>query len=153
MLAYNTKKGHFIGTPIDLDAKKVYNPSSLKYLQRIELHTIVEEDLARGSSRDPKRNKANKVEAQLQKIMYGEVSVARERKKEGRKVGHTKRKRSNLSNRKIEGRNARRKMMAGTPANSKRDEEAEEEEGGSHSSVDQAEAEEAPMKEPHDSSE
>jgi len=42
MLAYNTKKGHFIGTPIDLDAKKVYNPSSLKFLQKVELHTIVE---------------------------------------------------------------------------------------------------------------
>ena len=79
MLAYNTKKGHFIGTPIDLDAKKVYNPSSLKHLQRVELHTIVEKDLARGSTRDPKRNQADKVEAQLRKIMYGEVSMARER--------------------------------------------------------------------------
>ena len=57
----------------------MYNPKYLKHLQRVELHTIVEEDLVRGSSRDPKRNQANKVEAQLRKIMYGEVSMARER--------------------------------------------------------------------------
>ena len=142
MLAYNTKKGHFIGNPIDLDAKKVYNPSSLKYLLRVELHTIVEEDLTRGSCRDPSRNQAHKVEAQLRKIMYGEESVVMERKKEGRKVGHTKRKRSTLNNRKTETKYAKRRMMDGASAKSERDEEAEEEDSGSHSSMGQVEAEE-----------
>ena len=79
MLAYKPCKGLYMGTHIDADDKKVYNPKYLKHLQRVELHTIVEEDLARGSCKNPKRNQANKVEAQLRKIMYGEVSVARER--------------------------------------------------------------------------
>jgi hypothetical protein len=79
MLAYNTKKAHFKGIAIHADDKMVYNPKYLKFLQRVELHTIVEEDLTRGSAKDPKRNQANKVEAQLHKIMYGEDSKARER--------------------------------------------------------------------------
>lgn len=65
--------------PLLCHNKKVYMPSSLKFLQKVEFYTIVEEDMARGSSRDPKRNQANKLEAQLQKIMYGEESMARER--------------------------------------------------------------------------
>ena len=79
MLAYNTKKAHFKGIAIHAYDKMVYNPKYLKHLQRVELHTIVEEDLAIGSSKNPKRNQANKVEAQLHKIMYGEDSKARER--------------------------------------------------------------------------
>jgi hypothetical protein len=151
MLAYKPCKSHFIGTHIDADDKKVYNPKYLKHLQRVELHTIVEEDLAIGSSKNPKRNQANKVEAQLHKIMYGDDSKAREREWKGPKVTNKRKKRSNLSNRKIEGRNARRKMMAGTPAKSESDEEAKEEEGGSHSPMDQVEAEEGQMREQEDS--
>ena len=41
--------------------------------------------------------------------------------------------------------------MAGAPARSERDEEAEEEEGGSHSPMDQVEAEEDLMSEQEDS--
>ena len=104
--------------------------------------------MTRGSAKDPKRNQANKIEAQLNKIMYGEESVARERKKEGARVTHKKRKRGKLSNRKTETKYARRQRMAGAPARSERDEEAEEEEGGSHSPMDQVEGEEGPMREP-----
>ena len=79
MLAYKPCKGLYMGTHIDADDKKVYNPKYLKHLQRVELHTIVEEDMTIGSCKNPKRNQAIKVEAQLRKVMYGEVSVARER--------------------------------------------------------------------------
>ena len=44
-----------------------------------------------------------------------------------------------------------RKLMAGAPAKSERDMEVEQEEGGSHSSMDQVEAEEGPMKKKHES--
>jgi hypothetical protein len=151
-LAYNTKKGHYEGTKIDLDDKKVYNTnSSLKFLQRVELYTIVEEDVTRGSSKNPSRNHAKSLEAQLMKIMYGEESVAKERKKEGARVTNKRKKRSNLSDRKQRGWNARRKMMAEAHVRSERDEKAEEEEGGSHASVDQVEAEEDLMREHEDS--
>ena len=100
MLAYNTKKAHFKGIAIHADDKMVYNPKYLKHLQRVELHTIVEEDVTRGSARDPKRNKANKVEAQLRKIMYGNDSMAREREWKGPKVTNKRKKRSKLSNQK-----------------------------------------------------
>ena len=123
MLAYKPCKGHFIGNHIDADDKKVYNPKYLKHLQRVELHTIVEEDLARGSTRDPKRNQADKVEAQLRKIMYGDDSMAREREWKGPKVNKRK-KRSKLSDVKKRTWYAQRKMMAGAPAESERDEEA-----------------------------
>ena len=108
--------------------------------------------MTRGSAKDPSRNHAKSLEAQLMKIMYGEESVARERIKEGARVTHKKRKRSKLSDVKHRGKNARRKLRAGAPAKSERDEEAdEEEEGGSHSPMDQVEAEEDLMREHEDS--
>ena len=122
MLAYNTKKAHFKGIAIHADDKMVYNPKYLKHLQRVELHTIVEEDVTRGSAKDPSRNQANKVEAQLRKIMYGDDSKAREREL---RADNKRKKRSNLYNKKQRGWNARRKMMAGASAKSERDEEAE----------------------------
>ena len=140
MLAYKPCKAHYIGTHIDADAKKVYNPKYLKHLQRVELHTIVEEDLTGGKSVDTKRNQADKVEAQLRKIMYGDDSKAREREL---RAGNKRKKRSTLYNKKQRGRNAKRKLMAAAHAKTERDEEAEEE-GGSHSSIDQVEAEEGP---------
>jgi fructose-bisphosphate aldolase class 1 len=65
------------------------------------------------------------VEAQLLKIMYGEESMARERKKEGRAVGHKRKKRSHLRDQKYRKWHAKAKVMAGAPANSERDEEAQ----------------------------
>ena len=62
-----------------------------------------------------------------------------------------RKKRSKLSDVKQRGKNARRKLMAGASAKSERDEEAEEEEGGSHSPMDQVEAEEDPKREQEDS--
>jgi hypothetical protein len=151
-LAKNTKKGLYEGTHIDADDKKVYNPKYLKHLQRVELHTIVEEDLTGGKSVDARRNQANKVEAQLHKIMYGDDSKARERELKGPKVNNKRKERSKLSDVKQRGRHARSKLMAGASAKSERDEEAEEEEeGGSYSSMDQVEAEEGPMREQVDS--
>ena len=100
MLAYKPCKGHFIGNHIDADDKKVYNPKYLKHLQRVELHTIVEEDLTGGKSRDRKCNQATKVEAQLRKVMYGDESIARERECKGPKLNHKRKKRSKLSNQK-----------------------------------------------------
>ena len=69
------------------------------------------------------------------------------------RAGKKRKKRSNLSDRKQRKWHAKRKMMAGAPAKSERDEEAEEEEGGSHSPIDQVEAEEGPMREQVESSE
>ena len=152
MLAYNTKKGLFEGTHIDADDKKVYNPNgSLKHLQRVELHTIVEEDVTRGSAKNPSRNHAKSLEAQLMKIMYGDDSMAREREWKGPKVNNKRKKRSKLSNNKNETWYAKRRLMAGASAKSKIDEEAEEEEGESHSPMDQVEAEEDLMREHEDS--
>ena len=67
------------------------------------------------------------------KIMYGEESMARERKKEGGAVGHKRKKRSHLFDQKNQKWHAKAKVMAGAPANSERDEEAQvQEEGESH---------------------
>ena len=93
---YRTGKGLFEGTHIDLDDKKVYNPNDLKSLHRVELYTIVEEDMTEGKSRDKTRSLANTVEAQLLKIMYGEESMTRELKEEGGRVGHKRKKCSGL---------------------------------------------------------
>jgi hypothetical protein len=66
--------------------------------------------------------------------MYGEESMARERIKEGAKVAPKRKKRSHLSNRKIDKWHAKAKVMAGAPSNSERDEEAQAiEEGENHS--------------------
>ena len=67
------------------------------------------------------------------------------------RAGNKRKKRSKLSNRKTETKYANRRMMAGAPAKSERGEEAEEEEGGSHSPMDQVEAEEDLMREHEDS--
>ena len=86
------------------------------------------------------------------RIMYGEESMARERKKEGGAVGHKRKKRSHLSDQKNKKRHAKGKVMA--PANSERDEEAQaQEEGESHPAQDQVEAEEVPRIEPEEASE
>ena len=71
------------------------------------------------------------------RIMYGEESMARERIKEGRAVGHKRKKRSHLRDQKKRTRYAKAKVMAGAPANSERDEEAEAHvEGESHPAQD-----------------
>ena len=68
------------------------------------------------------------------KIMYGEESMARDLKKEGRAVGHKRKKRSHLHDHKKRTRYAKGKVMAGAPSNSERDEEALAiEEGENHS--------------------
>ena len=77
---YNASKALFDSSHIDLDDKKVYNPNLLKFLHRVELYTIVEEDMTGGKSKDTSRSSAKTVEAQLMRIMYGEESMARERK-------------------------------------------------------------------------
>ena len=51
------------------------------------------------------------------KIMYGEESMARELKKEGRAVGHKRMKRSHLSNQKKEKWHAKAKVLVGVPSN------------------------------------
>ena len=53
---YKAGKSLLDGSHIDLDDKKVYNPDHLKFLYRVELYTIVEEDLTIGSAKDPSRN-------------------------------------------------------------------------------------------------
>ena len=53
---YKAGKALFEGSHIDLDDKKVYNPDYLKFPHRVELYTIVEEDLTRGSAKNPSRN-------------------------------------------------------------------------------------------------
>ena len=66
------------------------------------------------------------------KIMYGEEGMARELEKEGRRVGHKRKKCSRLYDKKIRKWHAKGKMMAGAPAKSDRDEEAQvQEERGS----------------------
>ena len=69
--------------------------------------------------------------------MYGEESMARERIKEGAKVAPKRKKRSHLSNRKIDKWHAKAKVMAGAPSNSERVEEAQvQEEGESYPAQD-----------------
>ena len=53
---YKAGKALFDGSHIDLDDKKVYNPDYLKFLHRVELYTIVEEDMTGGKSKDTSRN-------------------------------------------------------------------------------------------------
>ena len=80
--------------------------------------------------------------------------MARERIKEGAKVGHKRKKRSHLHDHKKRTRYAKRKVMAGAPANSERDEEAQVlEEDERYHDQDQVEAEEDPMIEPEEASE
>ena len=92
----------------------------------------MKEDTTEGKSRDKTRSLANTMEAQLLKIMYGEESMARELKEEGRRVGHKKKKSSRLCDVKNRKWHAKGKMKAGAPPKSDRDEEAQvQEEGGS----------------------
>ena len=88
------------------------------------------------------------------RIMYGEENMARERIKEGAKVAPKRKKRSHLHNEKKRTWYAKAKVMAGTPANSERDEEAQaHEEGERQPAQDKEEASEVPRIEPEEASE
>ena len=64
------------------------------------------------------------------KIMYGEESMARKLKEEGRRLGNKKKKSSRLRDVKNRKWHAKGKMKAGAPPKSDRDEEAQVQEEG-----------------------